>query len=31
MRQYYPVHWEFFEREFPTSWRLIDTGVEVLK
>lgn len=28
MRKYYPVHLEYFEREFPTSWRFINTGVE---
>jgi GDP-fucose protein O-fucosyltransferase len=24
---YYPVKREFYAREFPTSWRLIDTGI----
>ena len=28
MQHYYPVLKPFWEREFPASWRLIDTGVE---
>jgi hypothetical protein len=28
MQQYYPVKKSFFAREFPTSWRLIDTTYE---
>lgn len=28
MRIYYPLHQSFFKREFPTSWRLIDTGLD---
>ena len=28
MQEYYPVKKSFYAREFPTAWRLIDTGVE---
>lgn len=28
MREFWPVKRAFYAREFPTSWRLIDTGVE---
>ena len=28
MRDYYPVKQSFYAREFPTSWRLIDTTLE---
>jgi len=28
MQEYYPVKKQFYAREFPTSWRLIDTGLE---
>jgi hypothetical protein len=28
MLQYYPVKQSFYAREFPTSWRLIDTTFE---
>lgn len=28
MQHYYPVVQPFWEREFPASWRLIDTGVD---
>lgn len=28
MQRYYPVKKSFFAREFPTSWRLIDTTFE---
>ena len=28
MQRYYPVKQAFYAREFPTSWRLIDTGVD---
>lgn len=28
MQEFYPVKKQFYAREFPTSWRLIDTGVE---
>ena len=27
MQEFYPVKKQFYAREFPTSWRLIDTGV----
>jgi hypothetical protein len=27
MQEYHPVKKSFYAREFPTSWRLIDTGV----
>jgi hypothetical protein len=27
MQEFYPVKKSFYAREFPTSWRLIDTGV----
>ena len=27
MQEYYPVKRSFYAREFPTSWRMIDTGV----
>ena len=28
MREYWPVKQSFYAREFPTAWRLIDTGLE---
>jgi hypothetical protein len=28
MQEFYPVKKHFYAREFPTSWRLIDTGVD---
>lgn len=28
MREFWPVKRAFYAREFPTSWRMIDTGVE---
>ena len=28
MQDYYPVKQSFYAREFPTSWRLIDTTLE---
>lgn len=28
MQHYYPVKQSFYAREFPTSWRLIDTTLE---
>jgi hypothetical protein len=28
MQQYYPVKQSYYAREFPTSWRLIDTTFE---
>jgi hypothetical protein len=28
MQVFYPVKMQFYAREFPTSWRLIDTGIE---
>jgi hypothetical protein len=28
MQEFYPVKKQFYAREFPTSWRLIDTGVD---
>jgi hypothetical protein len=28
MQQYFPVKKSFYAREFPTSWRLIDTTFE---
>lgn len=28
MQVYYPVKMQYYAREFPTSWRLIDTGIE---
>jgi hypothetical protein len=28
MQRFYPVKKVFYAREFPTSWRLIDTSVE---
>lgn len=30
MQKFYPVKQAFYAREFPASWRLIDTGVEDL-
>jgi hypothetical protein len=27
MQQFWPVKKSFYAREFPTSWRLIDTGI----
>jgi hypothetical protein len=30
MQRFYPVKQAFYAREFPASWRLIDTGVEDL-
>ena len=27
MQEFYPVKKSFYAREFPTSWRLIDTGL----
>lgn len=31
MQTFYPVKKSFYAREFPTSWRLIDTGVDDMK
>jgi len=28
MKVYYPVKQAFYAREFPTSWRLIDRGID---
>jgi hypothetical protein len=28
MRRFYPVYQEYFYREFPTSWRLINKGIQ---
>jgi hypothetical protein len=28
MQRFYPVKKSFYAREFPTSWRLIDTSIE---
>ena len=30
MQTFYPVKRSYYAREFPTSWRLIDTGIEEL-
>lgn len=30
MQEFYPVKKSFYAREFPTSWRLIDKGIEEL-
>lgn len=31
MTRFYPVKKSFYAREFPTSWRLIDTGLDASK
>jgi hypothetical protein len=31
MQTYYPIKKSFYAREFPASWRLIDTGLEDLE
>ena len=31
MTRFYPVKKSFYAREFPTSWRLIDTGIDNTK
>jgi hypothetical protein len=31
MRTFYPVYQGYYYREFPTSWRLIDTGVDEME
>lgn len=28
MQTYYPVKKQFYAREFPTSWRLLETGID---
>jgi hypothetical protein len=28
MRIFYPIKKQFYAREFPASWRLIDTGTK---
>lgn len=30
LQTYYPVKQSYYAREFPTSWRLIDTGIAEL-
>ena len=30
MQTYYPVKQSYYAREFPTAWRLIDSGIEEL-